>query len=261
MVLAGRRPRDAGDGKNARTTRLTMPHAAALPSTSSSAVAEPVGVRDPPASRRAQVARSGRSRGPPARGRAGRASSRADAASRGSAPPRCRRPSARRSRAGAPRRRRAGTSRGRESASTRTYHVDRRCRSPASERGGGGAARLLRPSTPPASGGEPFPALGAAALEDRAAGAGRHARTEAVLALATAYVGLVGPLHDKVSNTKTAAGRAAARQYRQGSLDEFSTARMWKSRRRKERAQGAFSGGRKHPSEGAVHTCGEPCGT
>ena len=44
--------------------------------------------------------------------------------------------------------------------------------------------------------GEASPALAAAALEDRPAGLRRHARTEAVLALAAADVGLVGALHD-----------------------------------------------------------------
>lgn len=42
---------------------------------------------------------------------------------------------------------------------------------------------------------EPLAAPSPAALEDRAAGARRHARTESVLALSATHVGLVGPLH------------------------------------------------------------------
>ena len=44
--------------------------------------------------------------------------------------------------------------------------------------------------------GETLPALGAAALQNRAARTRRHARTKTVLALAPAYVGLVGPFHE-----------------------------------------------------------------
>ena len=53
-------------------------------------------------------------------------------------------------------------------------------------------------SVPPvhyALGREPLAAPSPAALEDRAAGARRHARTESVLALSAAHVGLVGPFH------------------------------------------------------------------
>jgi hypothetical protein len=46
-----------------------------------------------------------------------------------------------------------------------------------------------------ALGREPLAAPSPAALEDRAAGTRRHARTESVLALSSAHVGLVGPLH------------------------------------------------------------------
>ena len=42
---------------------------------------------------------------------------------------------------------------------------------------------------------EPLASASPAALEDRAAGTRRHARTKSVLALSTAHVGLVGPLH------------------------------------------------------------------
>ena len=92
---------------------------------------------------------------------------------------------------GSPRRPRARTSRGRGSASRPSGPGGRRRRSRASGRGGGGAARAC----PAASGREALAAPRAAALEDRAAGAGRHPGAEAVLALPPAHVGLVGPLH------------------------------------------------------------------
>ena len=65
------------------------------------------------------------------------------------------------------------------------------------------------------SGGEPLPAFGAATLEDRAAGAGRHASAKAVLALPPAHVGLIGPLH-KVSGAR----RRRPEGPRAGSIDE-----------------------------------------
>jgi hypothetical protein len=44
--------------------------------------------------------------------------------------------------------------------------------------------------------GETLPALGAAALQNRATRTRRHARTKTVLALPPAHVGLVGPFHE-----------------------------------------------------------------
>ena len=65
---------------------------------------------------------------------------------------------------------------------------------------------------------EPLAAPSPAALEDRAAGARRHARTESVLALSAAHVGLVGPFHglrgEKKRNERPFSG--APFEYRRG---------------------------------------------
>ena len=61
------------------------------------------------------------------------------------------------------------------------------------------------------SGGEPLATLGAAALEDHLSGARRHARAEAVLALAAADVGLVRAFHVELSRSCVREGRRTAR--------------------------------------------------
>ena len=63
--------------------------------------------------------------------------------------------------------------------------------------------------------GQALPALGPAALENRTAGACRHAGTETVPALPPAHVGLVGPFHEVEKSRKNAPGGAVAGQYRQ----------------------------------------------
>jgi hypothetical protein len=62
--------------------------------------------------------------------------------------------------------------------------------------------------------------LGAAPLEDRATGLRRHARAEAVLALAAANVGLVGALH-RAKNPMSS--RLRAGQYSHPPSTAFST--------------------------------------
>ena len=116
-----------------------------------------------------------------------------------------------------------------------------------------------------ASGGEPLPALGAAPLEDRAAGAGRHARTEAVLALPPAHVGLVGPLHEGPLRQEE---RRPLGPRSEPSIDKavpcpsprvLHRLALWRHRGERP-SKGRFSG----PStifRHGVHTCGEPCGT
>ena len=93
-------------------------------------------------------------------------------------------------RRGSPARPRARTSTGSESGSKSSGRAGRRRRSRGSGRGGSSAARGR-----PGLGRQALAPLGAAALEDHAAGARRHARAEAVLALPPAYVWLIGPFH------------------------------------------------------------------
>ena len=104
---------------------------------------------------------------------------------------------------------RAETSRGRGSASRPSGRCGRRRRSPGSGTGGSSGARCEDRRA--SSGREPLAALGPATLQDRLPGAGSHARTEAVLALATTDVGLIGALQRGVSDRKAEAadGRGA----------------------------------------------------
>src|SRR5205814_10292369 len=91
-----------------------------------------------------------------------------------------------------------------------------------SARGGAGA----QPEVPRLSGREPLAALGAAALQDQPPRARGHACAKAVLALPPAYVGLVGPLHERME-TKKEPPEGSRAQYRRVVADgcrAFSTA-------------------------------------
>ena len=96
----------------------------------------------------------------------------------------------------------ARTSKGRGSASRRTCPGGRRRRSRVSVRGGACAARAEAGRRP--SGGQPLPPAVAASLQNGAAGAGRHARAEPVLALTPSNVWLVGAFHELGPESKRA---------------------------------------------------------
>ena len=66
---------------------------------------------------------------------------------------------------------------------------------------------------------EALAALGAAALEDHAAGARRHPGAEAVLALPPAHVWLIGPFHRPRKGGKAGISRRPDGQYRRTALD------------------------------------------
>src|SRR5439155_1835138 len=94
-----------------------------------------------------------------------------------------------------------------------------------------------------------LPALGAATLEDRTAGARRHAGTKAVPPLSAPHVGLVGPLQGECKEGEKSAGeRLAARQYRRALSTGLSTG---------GRAQAAAHG---TTACKRIHTCGGRCG-
>ena len=142
---------------------------------------------------------------------------------------------------------RAGTSRASGSASRPSGRGGRRRRSPASGRGGAGAARRAADRL----GREALAPLGAAALEDRAAGARRHARTEAVLALPPAHVWLVGPLHSlEKSRRERRFSPEPGGQYRRAPLRRRCPQAL--RGRRKAAATGLPVGDR--PSPGALST-------
>src|SRR4051794_31810828 len=64
-----------------------------------------------------------------------------------------------------------------------------------------------------------------------------------------------------LSEQENCGSPAAPPEYRQGSENQFSTARLWTLRMRKLRAQGPFSGPSITLPDTSVHTCGEECGS
>ena len=141
--------------------------------------------------RRCPRVRQVRSRARSARWEAVHARPPSEAASHGCEQPRSRRTAAPRDRPAArhPSLRRAGTSGERDTASKRTDRVGRRCRNPVNGRAGCGAARAG------ASGREALAPSRATPLEDRAASARGHSRSEPVSPLSATDVRLVGSFH------------------------------------------------------------------
>ena len=193
-------PPERGRARSLRTSR--SPPARARPRPPRPATPSRAHSRAPPT----RGERRGRSRAHAAPRRGARATTPAAAASRGCAEPRSR-PSAEprgRGVARLPRPPRAGTSAGRGTASKPTCRVGRRRRSRATATACGGDA----PAAP--SGRKALAPSRAAALQDRAARAGRHPRSKPVPSLAAADVRLVGAFHDSRVVAKRAGGARAA---------------------------------------------------
>src|SRR5439155_16206180 len=96
--------------------------------------------------------------------------------------------------------------------------------------------------------GKTLPALGAAALQNRAARARRHARTKAVLALPPAHVGLVGPFHEVEEGGKCSKEEPWRASIEERWYTELSTAGAVRSASKCDQLSDL------------IHRCGEVCG-